>query len=481
MAIRLSRLILLLVLGLSATSVHSRSNNQFGGTLRDSTTSCGSCHGSAGVVTTLIQGPAAVLPGQTVRFEIRVEGITNPAAEVGFNAAINVVASNQPSFSVVAGQPEAIADAGTQIAHSNTSFPLKLPSNGAASYPVDLTVPAGTGLGEVYTVYAVGNAGKNATQVGWNHATNFTLTIAPPVPSSLTANQATATASTIELAWSGSQGEHFRVLRKLGGYASGPNDPGAVLVYEGPLESAVAGGLQASTDYYFSAYGKAPTANVYSSSAATATARTADPGGLSYPVGGTVSGLAGSGLVLQNNGADDLPVSANGAFTFATLVANGSGYAVTVRTQPTNPAQWCEVSNAAGIVNGAAVTDVQVVCATVAIEVLPALLDFGDVQIGVSSPPGIVTIENTGAASFRITALTFSGPAASDFAVSSQNCTANPLPPAAVCAVEVMFTPSRGGIRQATLSMSLDRSPDPASVGLIGISEAVFGNGFESP
>ena len=36
-----------------------------------------------------------------------------------------------------------------------------------------------------------------------------------------------------------------------------------------------------------------------------------------YTVGGTVSGLSGT-VVLQDNGGDDLSVTANGSFTFAT-------------------------------------------------------------------------------------------------------------------------------------------------------------------
>ena len=42
-----------------------------------------------------------------------------------------------------------------------------------------------------------------------------------------------------------------------------------------------------------------------------------------YSVGGSVSGLVGT-LVLQDNGADDLSVGSNGAFTFATRLAAGS-------------------------------------------------------------------------------------------------------------------------------------------------------------
>jgi hypothetical protein len=37
-----------------------------------------------------------------------------------------------------------------------------------------------------------------------------------------------------------------------------------------------------------------------------------------FTIGGTVSGLAGTGLVLENNSGDDLSVGANGTFTFFT-------------------------------------------------------------------------------------------------------------------------------------------------------------------
>ena len=58
-----------------------------------------------------------------------------------------------------------------------------------------------------------------------------------------------------------------------------------------------------------------------------------------FTVGGTVSGLLGHGLVLRNNGGNDLTIGANGAFTFATPLATGAAYAVTVLTQPTAPAR----------------------------------------------------------------------------------------------------------------------------------------------
>ena len=83
-----------------------------------------------------------------------------------------------------------------------------------------------------------------------------------------------------------------------------------------------------------------------------------------YTIGGTVSGLAGSGLVLQNNAGDDVTVNANGSFAFATPEATGAAYAVTIKTQPTTPWQTCTLTNATGTVAAANVTDVAVVCTT---------------------------------------------------------------------------------------------------------------------
>jgi len=83
-----------------------------------------------------------------------------------------------------------------------------------------------------------------------------------------------------------------------------------------------------------------------------------------YTIGGTVTGLTGSGLVLRDNGGDNLSVTAAGAFTFAPAVPSGMAYSVTVFTQPSNPSQTCAVTNASGTVGTSNVTNVSVVCAT---------------------------------------------------------------------------------------------------------------------
>jgi hypothetical protein len=86
--------------------------------------------------------------------------------------------------------------------------------------------------------------------------------------------------------------------------------------------------------------------------------------GSSFKVGGTVSGLAGAGLVLQLNGGSDLPIASSGSFTFATPLASGSQYRVNVAAQPSNPTQVCTVAGGAGTIGSTNVTNVRITCAS---------------------------------------------------------------------------------------------------------------------
>ena len=58
-------------------------------------------------------------------------------------------------------------------------------------------------------------------------------------------------------------------------------------------------------------------------------------GAINATIGGTVTGLSGNAsFVLQDNGGDNLTVSSNGTFTFASQIEAGSTYDVTVLSQP---------------------------------------------------------------------------------------------------------------------------------------------------
>jgi hypothetical protein len=87
------------------------------------------------------------------------------------------------------------------------------------------------------------------------------------------------------------------------------------------------------------------------------------PEGDPVTIGGTVTGLTGIGLVLQNNGTDDLPITGDGPFTFATPLRPGGLYSVTVATNPRNPSQTCSVTNGNGTVPTENVTNITVSCA----------------------------------------------------------------------------------------------------------------------
>ena len=83
-----------------------------------------------------------------------------------------------------------------------------------------------------------------------------------------------------------------------------------------------------------------------------------------FTIGGTVTGLSGAGLVLQNNAGESVTVAQNGSFSFATPIASGGAYSVTKFSDPVNPWQTCTVSSGAGTVAAANVTSVAVSCAS---------------------------------------------------------------------------------------------------------------------
>jgi N-acetylneuraminic acid mutarotase len=81
-----------------------------------------------------------------------------------------------------------------------------------------------------------------------------------------------------------------------------------------------------------------------------------------YSIGGSISGLTASGLMLTDNGGNALSLnSGSTSFTFSTQLAYGASYAVAVSAQPTG--QTCSVSSGSGTVT-ATVTSVSVSCAT---------------------------------------------------------------------------------------------------------------------
>jgi hypothetical protein len=107
-----------------------------------------------------------------------------------------------------------------------------------------------------------------------------------------------------------------------------------------------------------------------------------------YMLGGTVTGLSGTGLVLRNNGADDLAIAAGGAFTFATALRTSAAYSVTVAAQPGG--QTCVVSNGSGVMGDANVTGISIACSPVLVPLLVDDFDRPDQQGLGTTPQGQV-------------------------------------------------------------------------------------------
>lgn len=108
-----------------------------------------------------------------------------------------------------------------------------------------------------------------------------------------------------------------------------------------------------------------------------------------FAVGGVASGLLGS-VTLQNNAGDNLTINADGVFTFAMPVAEGSAYQVTVLSQPTT--QTCTVANGSGTVGATSVTNVNLVCTDSTTALSVAAVNV----IPVGGGLGTVTVTNIG-------------------------------------------------------------------------------------
>ncbi len=121
-------------------------------------------------------------------------------------------------------------------------------------------------------------------------------------------------------------------------------------------------------------------------------------GGGPYTISVTVSGLTGTGLVLLDNNTDKLTITGNGTLPFATTIAKNGTYAVTVQTQPTNPAQTCAVNPSTGSGTVTANVTVTVTCTT-----NPVSATIGGMVSGLVNNTSVI-LQNNGGDSLTVTA-----------------------------------------------------------------------------
>ncbi|HUT83216.1 MAG TPA: choice-of-anchor D domain-containing protein, partial [Thermodesulfobacteriota bacterium] len=92
------------------------------------------------------------------------------------------------------------------------------------------------------------------------------------------------------------------------------------------------------------------------------------------------------------------------------------------------------------------------------ITVMPVGYHFGSVNVGNTSPVQNFTVANTGNASLIIGTLSLTGDAAGDFTIQQETCSGRTLGISEECTVDVLFTPTASGPRNANLTIT---SNDP--------------------
>jgi len=113
---------------------------------------------------------------------------------------------------------------------------------------------------------------------------------------------------------------------------------------------------------------------------------------------------------------------------------------------------------------------ISLVGSTSSVGITPALVAFGNQQVGVSSAAQPVTITNVGSGAMTITAVTTSGPF-----TQTNDCTTAPLVPTANCTVNVAFAPIAPGpdIGALTITDSAPGSPQIALLTGAGVAAPV--------
>jgi hypothetical protein len=143
-----------------------------------------------------------------------------------------------------------------------------------------------------------------------------------------------------------------------------------------------------------------------------------------YSLGGSVSGLTGSGLVLANYNESVAVSAGSTSFSFGPALVDGSGYAVTVQTQPAG--QTCTVTDGAGTAGTANVGNVVVACSKQAFTLGGTVSGLASAGLVLANGSDTVTVD-AGATTFAFPAPIATG--------SSYTVTVQTQPAGLACAV----------------------------------------------
>lgn len=100
-------------------------------------------------------------------------------------------------------------------------------------------------------------------------------------------------------------------------------------------------------------------------------------------------------------------------------------------------------------------------------------LAFGDQVLHTASGPRTLNVSNTGTAALNFSAISVSGPAAADYGSVGGCAVGTPVAAGGSCTLNLRFTPSAIGSRNASLLIASDASNGNATVALSGTGQAV--------
>jgi beta-lactam-binding protein with PASTA domain len=252
------------------------------------------------------------------------------AASVASGSAVNLVVSSGPAMVAV---PNVVGNTRAAATTAITGAGLTL---GTVTMQASATVASGSVISE---------SPAAATSVASGSAVNLTVSSGPAMVAVPNVVGSTQAAATTAITGAG------LTVGTVTMQSSGTVASGSVISESPAAATSVASGSAVNL--------------VVSSGVGTSTPQ----------LGGIVIGLATGVTVSVLNGTDTVPVTANGTFTFPTLLATGANYSVTVGTQPTG--QTCGVQNAAGTAGSANITNVVVYCThNVTVATLTGTYDF---------------------------------------------------------------------------------------------------------
>jgi hypothetical protein len=250
------------LMGGEAAAFSNSPGSLTGRTTRDTSAGCagGGCHGATTGVTVTISGPTTLNAGQLGTYTLTA----SKAALADGTKMGMVAASSDGTLANSAGMPTVLQ--GNEIIHAASAGALRTTTSSAATYTFTYTMPGGAAAGATHTLHAT----AALSFFGYNHASNFTVTTRPAAAATFTASNATAT--TVNLAWTGG-GPNYRVVYKMGAVAPANESDGTVIDL-GAVTSTLVTGLTPSTQYTFAVYSKLAGQSIFASSAPSASATT---------------------------------------------------------------------------------------------------------------------------------------------------------------------------------------------------------------